>query len=167
MVIGAPVSNAATAVTYQYAPDGRTVTNTAYTSGLTAGRTHDPLGRLASIASSAGGRVRHGSGYTHNDAHLRATRTMTDGSQWRYGYDEFGQLVSAKKRHSDGITVGGDQHEYTYDPVGNRVTTRNVVGRRTQTATYTAQRRERCRSCRRTRRRGTVGLRGTGAAWEG
>ncbi|MBM4149974.1 MAG: hypothetical protein FJ224_13165, partial [Lentisphaerae bacterium] len=64
------------------------------------------------------------------------TNRLADGSAWLYGYDDMGQLTSARKRFSDGIPVGGAQFQYSYDTIGNRVSALNFAGQRTQVEAY-------------------------------
>jgi hypothetical protein len=47
--------------------------------------------------------------------------TNTDSSRWAFGYDTLGQVTSGKRYWSDGTNVAGQQFEYLFDDVGNRL----------------------------------------------
>jgi RHS repeat-associated protein len=66
--------------------------------------------------------------------------TLADGARWRYQYDVHGQLTLGKKSWSDGVPVTGEQFEYLFDDIGNRVSTLaggNASGTGLRSATYT------------------------------
>src|SRR5207249_1639760 len=62
-------------------------------------------------------------------------------SYWSYSYDSLGQVISAKKRWSNGTWVPGEQFEYSFDDIGNRKTTKvggDSLGTSLRSASYTA-----------------------------
>lgn len=70
---------------------------------------------------------------------------MAGGDTWTYEYDDsegdHGQLASAKRRWSDNQYVMGQQFEFDYDDIGNRVSTRrggDEAGNELRAASYTA-----------------------------
>lgn len=50
--------------------------------------------------------------------------TLADGSYWVYQYDKLGQVTSGKRYWSDGTPVAGQQFEYGFDDIGNRLSTK-------------------------------------------
>lgn len=63
-------------------------------------------------------------GYRYNSANQRDRVSLADNSYWDYGYDNLGQVTSGKRKWQDGSFVAGQQHEYTFDDIGNRVQTK-------------------------------------------
>ena len=60
--------------------------------------------------------------YAYNAANQHTALTNTDSSRWSYGYDSLGQVTSGKRYCSDGAIVAGQQFEYGFDDIGNRLT---------------------------------------------
>jgi YD repeat-containing protein len=58
--------------------------------------------------------------YGYNLADQRTAVTNADGSYWLWGYNDLGQLISAKKYRAGGTPVQGQQFEYSFDDIGNR-----------------------------------------------
>ena len=83
---------------------------------------HDYLDRLHEVRTQprAAGSMAIGSGYRYDAADQRALQLSTDGSFWRYDYDDLGQVITGKHYFDDGTPVPGQQFEYAYDTVGNR-----------------------------------------------
>ena len=105
-------------------------------------KAYDYLNRLLEISSqpSAAGERALAHGYAHNDANQRAKVVHSDGTYWLYEYDELGQLIRGKRYWSDGTPVAGQQHEYGFDDIGNRISTRaggDESGAGLRQATYT------------------------------
>jgi RHS repeat-associated protein len=98
-------------------------------------RTTDNLGRVSQVDTTGNGTTLHASRtYTYNDANQRTRVEHEDDRRWAYGYDALGQVTSAEKRLSDDTTVlPGYTFAYTFDDIGNRLST-TVNGR---TASYT------------------------------
>lgn len=106
---------------------------------MTATKQHDFLNRLTSI-SSASGASAIGYSYGYNRANQRTNVTLTDSSRWTYGYDGLGQVTSGKKLWTDGNPVAGQQFEYAFDDIGNRLTAAfggDNAGQNLRTAHYT------------------------------
>lgn len=61
--------------------------------------------------------------YKYSTANQRTSVTNVDGSYWIYQYDTMGQVTSGKKYWSDGSTVAGQQFDYAFDDIGNRIGT--------------------------------------------
>jgi hypothetical protein len=57
--------------------------------------------------------------YIYNLAGERTKQTRTDASYVDYGYDQMGQLLTAKGKESGGTTRWHEQFGYAYDPAGN------------------------------------------------
>ena len=57
--------------------------------------------------------------------HRRTLATLEDGSSWRYGYNGRDELIGGKRYWSDSQPVAGQQFEYTYDNIGNRITSKS------------------------------------------
>jgi len=51
----------------------------------------------------------------------RTQATLADGSRWRYQYNDRDEVVSGKRFWVDWTPVGGQQFEYAYDNIGNRL----------------------------------------------
>ena len=97
-------------------------------------RTTDALGRITQVKTTTGATIPVQRDYTYNAANQRAQIAHEDTRQWAYGYDDLGQVTSAQKRLADGTTpLPGYNFGYTFDDIGNRVTT--AVNARS--ATYT------------------------------
>ncbi|MDI6774918.1 MAG: RHS repeat-associated core domain-containing protein [Verrucomicrobiota bacterium] len=130
------VSDGMNTATYTYGPDGATWTNLSFGAAMKTRRSFDGLNRLSSISSvpSAGSAVSFS--YSCNQANQRVTNTLADGSQWRYTYNERGEVISGKKYFSDGTPVGGAQYGYEFDTIGNRKS--SVAGIGDPGSSYTA-----------------------------
>jgi YD repeat-containing protein len=79
--------------------------------------------------------------YQYNDANQRTQVALTDGSYWVYEYDKLGQVISGKRFWSDGTPVPGQQHEYAFDDIGNRTSTKvggDAAGQNLRSAAYSA-----------------------------
>jgi RHS repeat-associated protein len=92
---------------------------------MTATRQYDKLNRLTNIAVSAGQTGVGAFGYGYNLANQRTNAVFLDGSRWAYQYDFLGQVTNASRYFSNGAPVAGQQFEYTFDDIGNRVSTRS------------------------------------------
>jgi hypothetical protein len=57
--------------------------------------------------------------YIYDLAGERTKQTRTDGSYVDYGYDQMGQLLTAKGKESGGTTRWHEQFGYAYDAAGN------------------------------------------------
>lgn len=59
--------------------------------------------------------------WTDNSANQRTGFTNADSSRWAFTYDTLGQVASGKRYWSDGTNVAGQQLEYLFDDIGNRL----------------------------------------------
>lgn len=92
------------------------VTRETYGNGASAAYLYDAMGRVTNITHKASnGTVMDAFAYTH-DADGRRVALKSSAGENRYGYDLTGQLTSV------GYADGGTE-TFTYDAVGNRVTT--------------------------------------------
>lgn len=139
------VTNGVNSATYSYLANSPLVETITFkqsgTTRLTTTKSYDYLNRQTSIQSSVGASPVTSFAYQYNDANQRTRRTETDNSYWVYEYDSLGQVKSGKKYWSDGIPVAGQQHEYTFDDIGNRKTTKaggNTSGSNLRLASYGA-----------------------------
>ena len=136
------VSNDVMHALYTYAADGFSMYDTTIASGagviVQTAKRHDGLGRVFSITNEVGGQLVSSSAYAYNVADQRTEQTLGDGSQWRYAYDELGQVVSGRKYFDDGVMDGAAQFTYRYDTIGNRTSARQGVGDGAAAWAYTA-----------------------------
>jgi RHS repeat-associated protein len=160
-------SNAVTLFTYSYAYDGASrltnlsdgTYNAVYTylansplvsqitfrsnttTRMTTTKAYDNLNRLVRISSAPSASSAVSFDYGYNDANQRIRRTDSDSSYWAYEYDSLGQVTRGKHYWSDSIPVAGQQFEYAFDDIGNRLSTKaggNEVGAALRAASYTA-----------------------------
>ena len=75
--------------------------------------------RLEEIASVPSQSAEISFAQTFNSLNQITARHENDGTQWRYNYDELGQLNFGKKFFNQGQAVAGQWFEYTYDDIGN------------------------------------------------
>ena len=104
------------------------------TNVMTNQNTYDKLNRLTGKASWLD------FFYQYNAAGRRAQAELKDGSYWRYGYDGLGQVTNAVKYFSDGTPWAGQQFDYSFDSIGNRLSTQaggNSNGANLRLANYT------------------------------
>jgi YD repeat-containing protein len=113
------------------------------TARMTTSRQSDLLKRLTAIGSTTNGAspVVSGFAYSYNDANPRTRVALADGTFWMYAYDKLGQVTSAKRYWDDGTPVAGQQHDYAFEDIGNRTSTKaggDQGGTGLRTASYTA-----------------------------
>jgi RHS repeat-associated protein len=115
---------------YDYVPNSSLVKTTTFrhvsTVRLTSTTQYDFLNRLQSIRAVPGvaGQPPLSRAYTYNNANQRLNRTDGDASFWQYGYDNKGQVTAAKHYWYDAQPVPGQQFEYGFDDIGNRLLAR-------------------------------------------
>ena len=104
-------------------------------------RTYDNLNRLAEVFSlSTRGGV-FSFAYAYNLAGQRTRVSTETGAWWDYHYDALGQLTFGKRRWSDNSLVPGQQFEYFFDDIGNRLLTKaggDATGASLRSAAYEA-----------------------------
>jgi len=123
------VSDGAYTATYSYLANSAMVSQIAFSHGatvMTTTRTYDLLNRLLSSVSSvpAGPPAPASFGYSYNSANQRVRADTSDSSYWVYQYDALGQVISGKRYWSDGTPVAGQQFQYGFDEIGNRLATK-------------------------------------------
>ena len=131
---------------YSYVANSPLVSQVAFrsnsTTRMTTSKSYDYLNRLLSTSSTnstAGGIASFA--YDYNEANQRTRMLMADGTYWVYEYDRLGQLTSGKRYWGDGTPVAGQQFEYAFDDIGNRLSTKaggDETGAALRTASYTA-----------------------------
>lgn len=135
------VANGAFSVTYGYVANSDLLATNTFKQGstprLTTTRQFDFLNRVTSILHGA---LPVGSSYAYNQANQRTSRGEANGAYWIFGYDELGQVGSGKKYSSSGQPVAGQHFEYSFDWIGNRVSTSaggDERGQGLRSSTYT------------------------------
>ena len=93
---------------------------------MTTTKQYDSLNRLRSISSvgSASSSKPISYAYSYNDANQRTHARLADGTYWFYNYDNLGQVRIGKKYWNDQKPVAGQQFEYRFDDIGNRIQTK-------------------------------------------
>jgi RHS repeat-associated protein len=131
--------------TYFYLANSPLVSQIGFTNNgawrMTTTKSYDDLNRLTSIASVSAASPAVSFSYSYNPANQRTMRREADGSYWRYEYDRLGQVTSGKKYWPDQVPVAGQQFEYAFDDIGNRVGTKaggDDSGTGLRPASYTA-----------------------------
>jgi len=114
--------------TYSYLANSPLVSQIAFTNNgvqrMVTSKQYDLLNRLENIKSVPAASAAVSFDYTYNLANQRTLRRETDASYWRYEYDSLGQVVSGKKYWADGSPVAGQQFQYAFDDIGNRLATK-------------------------------------------
>jgi RHS repeat-associated protein len=98
------------------------------TTRMTETRQYDNLNRLLQTTSSPTADSAISFGYQYNDANERThvdTSYPAAPSHWAFDYDKLGQVTSGKRFWTDNTPVAGQQFEYAYDEIGNRVQTKS------------------------------------------
>ena len=115
-------------VGYSYIANSALVGQIAFTNGsvqrMTTTKTYDFLNRLTGIASTPVAAPAVNFDYNYNAANQRTRNTLVDGSYWVYQYDVLGQVTSGKKYFADGTFVPGQEFDYSFDDIGNRLQTK-------------------------------------------
>jgi len=95
---------------------------------MTTSKTYDDLNRLTQISSqpSAPYVLPVTYNYNYNQANQRTKNTLADGSYWNYGYDFLGQVTNGCKYFPSGAPMPGQQFDYAFDTIGNRLQTWSV-----------------------------------------
>ncbi|MES2308384.1 MAG: RHS repeat-associated core domain-containing protein, partial [Verrucomicrobiota bacterium] len=132
------VTHQSSVATYGYKTNSDLIATTTFTAGagtrLTSTRNYDPFDRMGSVVNTPG----TGSGisrtYTYNNRNQRIKSTTTSGENWNYGYNNKGEVTSGVKRNSTNADLLGHSYAYTFDEIGNRMTT-TINGK---ASTYTA-----------------------------
>ncbi len=119
------VTAGANSATYGYATNANLIETVTLKNGattrLTSTRGYDHLNRLASIANNLTAAT-VSRAYDYNSANQRMKATLADGSYWSYGYDNLGQVTASTKYQAGGTAVLGHAFGWTFDDIGNRLT---------------------------------------------
>jgi RHS repeat-associated protein len=113
--------------TYRYVANSRLRAGVTYrangTQRLDTQYDFDRLNRLQQVLNqpSAAGQPAERHAYTYNAAQQRIRDELADGSSWNWEYDRLGQVIGGRKSWPDGSPVAGEQFEYGFDDIGNRV----------------------------------------------
>jgi RHS repeat-associated protein len=122
------LTNGNNSVNYAYLPNSDLLQTTTSRSGstnvLTATRVWEYGYRLKSIKNVAGGEVVSSHSYVYDALDRRRTVTREDSSTWQYEYNDRDELTSGKRFWNDYTPVAGQQFEYAYDNIGNRIQTK-------------------------------------------
>jgi RHS repeat-associated protein len=135
------VSNSDNSVTYGYSDALGVISSIQYGQVVNTAFSHDNRRRLKNTTTSTPSALVARSNYNYNALDQRTRHEELDGSAWSYGYDSLGQILSGKKKWPDGSFVPGQQYEFEWDPIGNRLKTRqggNAAGNGLREATYTS-----------------------------
>ncbi|HEY5910877.1 MAG TPA: RHS repeat-associated core domain-containing protein [Verrucomicrobiae bacterium] len=124
-------------MTYSYVANSMLVEQISSVQAATSVMTtknYDLLNRLTSVSSAVSGTAAPtlpiSFAYQYNQAGQRTRVTVADGSFWVYTYDSLGQVTSGRRSWADGTLVSGQQFGYSFDTIGNRLST-TVGGSRT------------------------------------
>jgi RHS repeat-associated protein len=113
--------------TYRYVANSRIRAGVTYrangTQRLDTQYDFDRLNRLQQVLNqpSAAGQPAERHAYTYNAAQQRIRDELANGSSWNWEYDRLGQVIGGRKSWPDGSPVAGQQFEYGFDDIGNRV----------------------------------------------
>ena len=122
------VASGSASAGYSYLANSPLVSQIAFTNSgvqrMVTTKQYDLLNRLENIKSVPSGSGAASFAYTYNSANQRTLRREADGSYWRYEYDALGQVVSGNKYWADGTPVAGQQFQYAFDDIGNRLSTK-------------------------------------------
>ena len=139
------VSDGTNSAAYSYVANSSLVQDVLYkhqgAPRMLAGRSHDRLGRMSEAGAVGAASGPFSYGYNYDAANQRTSRVESDHSNWNFVYDELGQVISGKRRWDNSNTnfVAGQQFEYLFDEIGNRVQSKsggNVDGSNLRTSDY-------------------------------
>ena len=115
----------AAGVVFDFNPDAaHRRQNVAFPNGTTTEYSYDGLSRLSLIRLKKGAVVLNDIAYESNDLNNRTSRTE-NGTRLQYTYDDLSRLDLVEKTLPAPTVV---QEDYSYDPVGNRLTAFGVPG---------------------------------------
>lgn len=127
---------------YRYLTNSSLVDLISMTNGsverLALRRQFDSLNRLSSVVSTSSA-VALPYAYTYNALDQRTRRSDPGGAYWNFDYDSLGQLRAGRKYWSSGSPVPGQQFEYAFDDIGNRISSKaggDQNGANLRTSTY-------------------------------
>lgn len=103
---------------------------------LTTSKTFDALGRLDVLTHTPSTGVPIVFDYGYNAAGLRDTITSADNAFWSVGYNDRAELTNSVRKAVNQTPFPGQEFGYSFDSIGNRLTT--TVGSRVSTYTPNA-----------------------------
>ncbi len=121
------VTRGSATFSYGYLPNAdllQTTTGSYGTTVLTATRSWECGYRLRGIQNVVGGTSVSGHAYAYDPLDRRIRATLPDNSAWVYDYDDRNEVVGGKRFWADQTPVAGQQFEYAFDPIGNRISTK-------------------------------------------
>jgi YD repeat-containing protein len=119
---------------YNYVPLSpllaETVSHENGTARLTVARSYDYLNRLKQIGGTPGApnQMPWSFNYSYDSANQRTNVAMADQSRWSYKYDNLGQVTDGNRFWGNSTAVAGQQFEYDFDTIGNRLASRRGGG---------------------------------------
>lgn len=133
------VTSGTNTATYGYAPNSLLVQTVTFAQGgttrLTTTKAYDNLNRLSAISNLLSAlNAQLSTAYSYNNANQRTKLTRETNAYWNYGYDSLGQVTSAQKYLPGATLLGGFDHAWTYDDIGNRKTATS----NSQTSTFSS-----------------------------
>lgn len=121
------LTNGNASVSYAYVPNSdllqTTTSRSNATTVLTTTRSWENGYRLRSIRNVAGASVVSSHDYVYDALDRRRIALREDLSTWQYDYNNRDELTRGGRFWSDSYPVAGQQFEYNYDNIGNRVQT--------------------------------------------
>jgi YD repeat-containing protein len=121
------VTNGYNSAAYNYIANSRLMQDIQFkTNGalhMKSERQYDNLNRLKTLAHTGGsGAMLRSFNYDYNPLNQRTNVVIgPENSAWRHGYDALGQVISSKKYWADNSPVAGQQFEFDFDDIGNRL----------------------------------------------
>jgi RHS repeat-associated protein len=138
-------TNTPYSATYSYLANSLLVSNIVFKQSSTTrmSRTNqwDYLNRLLGVSSAPCAASALSFAYSYNNANQRTRTALADNSYWSFNYDSLGQATSGHKYWSDQTPVAGQQFDYAFDNIGNRLSTKaggDQNGANQRTANYGA-----------------------------
>ena len=121
------VTHQGSTATYGYKPNSDLIQTTTYSSGagtrLTTTRNYDSSDRLGSVVNAPGSGSSISRSYSYNSRNQRTQSTLANGDYWKYDYNSKGEVTSGIKKNSTNANLLGHEYAYTFDEIGNRLTT--------------------------------------------
>jgi RHS repeat-associated protein len=118
------VSDGTNSATYSYFANSPLVDHIVFahsgTSVMTNQNTYDHVNRLTGKNMAQAFLTYN---YQYNAASQRTRVTLTNGDYWLWGFDALGQVTSGVKYFYDGTRYAGEQFGYSFDTIGNRLST--------------------------------------------
>jgi len=114
-------------VKYDYTTNSPLIETVAFkrdtTTVITTTKVHDFVNRLTFTSSVAGATTVSSHTYTHNVLNQRERAEEADGQYWTYDYNTKGEVGNGTKHDALDNALAGLNLGYTFDDIGNRLTT--------------------------------------------